>query len=120
MKANAGFTLIEVLMALAILAIALTAIIKATSQNIKDTVYLQNKTIAAMVGTQALNEARAGLIKLPTKEETEFLNRTWPWEGTQEDTPNPHIKKIAVTVFAPSTEKEIVHLESYFYVAQTA
>ena len=46
---NFGFTLIEVLIALTILSIALTAIIISTSQNIKDTFYLQNKNTAEQV-----------------------------------------------------------------------
>lgn len=69
---RAGFTLIEVLIALAILSISLTAIIKATSQNIKDTAYLQEKTLALWVGLNELNEARAGYIRLP--EQPDFIN----------------------------------------------
>lgn len=120
MKNNAGFTLIEVLIALAILAIALTAIIKSTGQNIKDTTYLQNKTLAAWVGTEVVNRARANLIKLPIapdalKDETEMLNQQWPWQASMEETPNPHIKKIVVDVFTSTNPDSIAHLESYLY-----
>jgi general secretion pathway protein I len=66
MKQQRGFTLIEVLIALAILSIALTAIIKATSQNIRDTAYIQHKMIAHYVALDVINAARAGLINLPT------------------------------------------------------
>jgi prepilin-type N-terminal cleavage/methylation domain-containing protein len=53
---QSGLTLIEVLVALAIISIALTAIIKATSENIRGTAYLQDKTIAMYVARQILNE----------------------------------------------------------------
>jgi general secretion pathway protein I len=120
MKNNAGFTLIEVLIALAILSIALTAIIKSTSQNIKDTAYIQTKTIATWVGTQAINEARVGITTFPLSpaklsQETEMLGRKWTWEGSMSPTPNIHIKKINVTVF-DQTHHQISQLNSYVYV----
>lgn len=121
MKNNLGFTLIEILVALAILAIALTAIIKATSQNIKDNTYLQNKTIASWVGTEVINEARVGLIKLPelpAKEEKEInmLNRSWLWQASSQPTANPHIRKLHVEVYDPANNGKLTELESFIYV----
>jgi general secretion pathway protein I len=120
-KNNAGFTLIEVLIAMAILAIALSAVIKATSQNIRDTLYLQNKTIAVWVGTEVINEIRAGALKLPSApaeltQETNMLGKTWPWKATIESTPNPRIKKIIVLVYQTPDHKKLTQLESYVYV----
>ncbi|MHB1946860.1 MAG: type II secretion system minor pseudopilin GspI [Gammaproteobacteria bacterium] len=122
MKNNAGFTLIEILIALAILAIALTAIIRATSQNIKDNAYLQNKTIATWVGTQVMNEARVNLIKLPEEpgkmeEETSMLGRKWLWQASTEPTANPQIKKLVVEVYEPTNNVKFSHLESFIYVS---
>ena len=121
MKNNAGMTLIEVLVALAILAIAVTAIIKATSQNIKDNIYLQNKITANWVATQVINEARANVLSRPNatgqfEDETLMLNRTWHWQADITDTKNLHVKKIQVTVSLPNSEKTLADLESYFYV----
>lgn len=120
---NTGFTLIEVLVALAILSIALTTIIKVTTLNIKNTIYLQNKTIAAWVGTQAINEARVGLIKFSSDEkieqETTMFHQKWKWQGEMVSTPNPHIKKIVVEVFEKASDAKLIELESYVYVAKT-
>jgi general secretion pathway protein I len=118
---NKGFTLIEVLIALAILAIALTTIIKFTSQNIRDTVYIQNKTIANWVGTQIVNEARVGILKLPlapdhVEQETEMLGQKWLWQGSLVVTPNPHIHEIKVEVFQKSRHVKLIGLTSYVYV----
>jgi general secretion pathway protein I len=118
MKNNRGFTLIEVLIALVILSIALTAIIKSTSQNIKDTAYLQHKMIAAWVGNEIINEARIGLLKLPAapdslKDETTMLGEKWTWQATMTPTPNPRIQKIVVDV---AQDKPFIHLVSYLYV----
>jgi general secretion pathway protein I len=119
-KNNAGFTLIEVLVALAILSIALTSIIKATSQNIKDTVYIQQKNIALWVATDIINEARAGIIKLPDEpdalnETFDMLGQQWPYQANLRSTPNPRIKEIYIDVFSPEKQKILIHLESYLY-----
>lgn len=124
-QACVGLTLIEVLIALAIVGIAMTAIIKATSQNIRSTGYLQKKTIAMWVGQQVVNEARANLIQLPNppdklKQSTIMLNREWTWTANQEGTPNQRIKKITVKVFDKADIDEedaspIITLESYVY-----
>lgn len=115
-----GFTLIEVLIALAILSIALTAIIKAASQNIKDTLYLQNKTIANWVGTTIIAEAETGLLKIPEpsnklSDETEALGQKWIWQATLTSTPNPKIKELSVDVSLKANDAKLIHLTSYLY-----
>jgi general secretion pathway protein I len=119
-----GLTLIEVLIALAIISIAMTAVIKATSQNIHSTSYLQQKTMAMWVGTQVINEARANLLKVEQssgnqKLSTEMLGKDWYWQTAQEETPNPRIKKIMVKVYENEDDEAeaspIVILESYIY-----
>jgi general secretion pathway protein I len=122
MKKNnaAGFTLIEVMIALAIISISLTAVIKATSQNIKDTIYLQNKMTAHWVGMNVINQARAGLIKVSSQannleEETEMLGSKWAWTAYTKDTPNPRIKEIHVEVDSLPEKKQMANLMSYLY-----
>jgi general secretion pathway protein I len=123
-KAEHGFTLIEVLIALAIVGIAMTAVIKATSQNIRSVNYLQTKTTALWVGQQVLNQARVGLLKVDSsstnqKLTTSLLGQDWYWQLDEEETPNPQIQKITVKVFANEMTKEedtpLVTLESYSY-----
>ena len=126
MKKQAGLTLIEVLISLAIVAIAMTAIIKATSQSIRGTGYLKDKTIAMWVGQQILNEARIGILQPPKdpdklKQKTQMLGEDWYWHLSQYDTPNKRIKKIEVRVFSHDTDDEnespIITMETYSYHA---
>lgn len=128
LKRQAGLTLIEVLLALAIVGIAMTAVIKAASQNIKSTAYLQNKTIAMWVGQQVINEVRAGLIELDSssrnqKLTTDMFGHDWYWQMEQSETPNKNIKKITVSVFENEASKEeelpIITLVSYRYHEET-
>ncbi|HSW70249.1 MAG TPA: type II secretion system minor pseudopilin GspI [Gammaproteobacteria bacterium] len=117
-KNESGLTLIEVLIALAILGIALTAIIQSASQNIKNTIYLQNRTIAVWVGTYVINSIRIGVIKLSgtpdiLSKENQTLGQNFVWEAALDATPNPRIKKIRVDVYHLPGHNKSAHLESY-------
>lgn len=121
-RKQSGFTLIEVLVALAIVSIALTAVIKASSQSIRGTSHLQAKTQALWTAQYVVNEIRAGLIPMRgTSEEredsVEMLGQTWFWHASKEPTANMHIDKIKVAVFQQELEKNnpVVSLESYVY-----
>jgi general secretion pathway protein I len=123
---DAGLTLIEVLVALAIIAIALTAVIKATSQDIRGTDYLQKKTIALWVGEQAMNEVRVGLVKTSSDSRNDshlstIVGTEMYWHAIQDTTPNKRIKKITINVYdkkdVNDDDSPIVALEGYIYVA---
>jgi len=101
---HTGLTFIEVLVALAIVGIAMTAMIKVTSQTIRATYYIENKMVAAWVAQTVINEVRAGVRQITEAEShslttTTMLGKEWYWQATQEHTPNEHIKKIIVSVF---------------------
>ena len=120
MRNNSGLTLIEVLIALAILSIALTAIIKSASQNIKNLMYLENRTIATWVANNVINEAKAGALKLPaapskTTKDTDMLGQTWTWEASVNITPNKNIKEIDVNVALKNSGTQFAHLVGYLY-----
>jgi general secretion pathway protein I len=53
-----GFTLVEVMVALAVVAIALPALLVALYRQIDDTAYLRDKTMAHMVAANKLEELR--------------------------------------------------------------
>lgn len=115
-----GFTLIEVLIALAILSIALSAAIKVTAQNIRETLYLQEKTIAYWAGLEVLNQARIGILKLPMApekldEKSIMLNTTWTWQAHMTATPNPHIYEIHVDVEKEQGKQKLASLTGYLH-----
>ena len=79
-----GFTLIEVIIALAILSIALFSIIISSSEIIRNIDYLRKKTIAIWVAGNVITEARIGEISLPLTlkpvyGKTKMLNSNWQW-----------------------------------------
>jgi general secretion pathway protein I len=80
-----GFTLVEVMVALAIVAIALPAVLVSLYQQIDDTAYLRDKTIAQMVAANKLAEIR--LVVASTRVLTAgkdsgvapMADREWHW-----------------------------------------
>jgi len=86
---NKGFTLIEVMVALAIIAIALAALIKASGNHTRSAAYLKSKTLAHYV---AMNEVANLQIEkawpdLGTKkDDTEMAGVTWYWTREVEKT----------------------------------
>ncbi len=124
--ATLGMTLIEVLIALAIVSVALTAVIKAVSQNIRVTEYLQRKTIATWVADEVLSEIRTGVIPLTgidsaANKKMTMLNQDWYWRAEKKETPNPAIREIVIQVFAHDPERgdetSVVQLNGYIYHA---
>lgn len=121
-----GLTLIEVLIALAIVSIALTAIIKASSQSIRGTGYLYNKSIALLVAQEVMNEARLGIIKLGDERQERatqitMLDRDWFWKGSEAPTGNAHISRLHIKVYAREPLDEevapLISLDGYRYHA---
>lgn len=121
-----GLTLIEVLIALAIIAISLTAVIKAASQNIRANSYLQNKTIALWVAQNVMNEVQLGLLKVSEGRDTEtgsteMLGQAWYYRASEQATGNASIKKIEVKVYSREPEDDdapaLIDIEGYGYHA---
>lgn len=119
-----GLTLIEVLIALAIISIAMTAVIKTSGQAIRGTSYLEDKMVATWVAQQIVNEARVGLIDLTNDTSelrvTESLGKSWHSKFIKKETANPRILQINISVFPPGKKEEdgeapIVSLEGYVY-----
>jgi general secretion pathway protein I len=97
-----GFTLLEVLVALAVLAIAMGAIINAATQSIATTTYLRDQTFASWVALNQVNELL--LDPEPWPEEgsqqgnAELANRVWRWEARFAKTDDPDLRRLEVTV----------------------
>ena len=58
---NSGFTLLEVLVAMTILAVALAALIKGGFDHSRNTLYLQERTLAHWAGQNVLAEYESGM-----------------------------------------------------------
>ncbi len=96
-----GFTLIEVLVALAVLAIALSAIIKTMSTNTLNSIYLRDRTLAQWVALNKITELQLNQIwPSPGKSNgsTVMGNRDWFWEAEIDTTPDKDVDTITLRV----------------------
>lgn len=118
-KNQGGFTLIEVLLALAIIAIAFTALLQATSTNIVGMRRLTEKTIAHWTAVQGIKMIQLGLIS-PTVQEkstqvtTLFGQKTY-WRAQIVPTAFHAVDQITITVSQKQTGPFINPLIGYRY-----
>ena len=96
-----GFTLVEVLVALAVLAIALAAVMRAMAQAVDTTVSLREHNVALWVAQNRLTEhqMRQDWPAADTIDgEAEMGGEKWYWREQVSTTPEPKIRRIEITV----------------------
>ncbi len=114
MKKHKGFTLLEVLIALAIFATAAVSVIRAVSQHINTIGYLEEKTFAAMVVDNQMAKVILAESGVKQQSGSELLaGRTWYWQVTPIDTANSLLKAFDVSVAVDKTSQPIVTVRSY-------
>ena len=96
-----GFTLIEVLVALAIVAIGMAALMTALTSSAGTTVYMRDKTLAEWVALNQLETVRLALQR-PKKGKTdgdaEMAGRKWKWHQEVLETEVKGIMRVDVSV----------------------
>lgn len=112
-----GFTLLEVLVALTIVAIALAAIIKSTGDAARNTAYLRDKTVAEWVALNRLAELRASRSYPATGTRSgseEQANADWDWIQTVSESGQPGIRQVEIEVRpADSKGDPLVRITGY-------
>ncbi len=102
-KSVAGFTLVEVLVALMVVAIGLAALMTAVSGTARTSGMLRDKTIAGWIALNRIEEVRLNLGKYGTNADTgevDFANRKWHYDTRYFDTSISSMKRVVVRVYA--------------------
>ena len=100
-KSFRGFTLIEVVVALAIVALGMFAVFKAIGDTTANIGYLRDRSMAAWIADNRITEIRlAG--EFPSVDKTEgdvdFAGRKWHWVATVSQTPVEGLRRIDMKV----------------------
>lgn len=118
-----GFTLIEVLIATVIIAIALTAVLNTTQTATHDIDYLEDKSIAHWVAMNILNESLGQDIANNNSDEsqtkqgdTKMLDRKWQWHTHINNDAFPDVQEVIVTVNRKDRTDILSELHGYRFV----
>lgn len=105
----AGFTLVEILVALAILAIAVAAVVTAVSANVRNAAYLRDRTLAHWVVMNKVAEMQvSGDWPAPGTKHGESLMaaQEWSWQVAVSATDDPDVRRLDVDVYADREHKD--------------
>jgi general secretion pathway protein I len=98
-----GFTLVEVMVALLIVAIGLSALMITVSSTARTSGFLRDKTVAQWIALNRLTEVRLNLNKFAASTDTgdlTFANRNWHYDTRYFDTSVATMKRVVVRVYA--------------------
>ncbi len=109
----AGFTLLEAMVALAIVALGMMAVNTQLNRYVLSAVFIEQKTLASWIASNVLTELSVD-PEWPAigerRDEVEFAQRQWVWEAEISETPVENLRRVDVTVSlvaADNSESEI-------------
>ncbi|HTP38242.1 MAG TPA: type II secretion system minor pseudopilin GspI [Steroidobacteraceae bacterium] len=116
----AGFTLIEVLVALAIVAFGMGALLATLTSSASSVTTLREKTFAEWVGLNQLSTARLQTTDLSdgtTTGEIDMAGGSWHWSQEISDLDVPGVKRITVKVRRADTNGKTTPDEKAYWPA---
>lgn len=96
-----GFTLIEVLVALFVFAVAMTVLVQSGTHRAQNLSYLRDRTLASWIAADRITEIRLEPEEMDTGDregEVEMARRTWFWEAEMSATEDDAVRRIEVAV----------------------
>jgi type II secretion system protein I len=109
---NKGLTLIEVLIALLIISVSLTALISSANQNIANVSRIKDHEVNNIVAMQAVTMLQLNLIPLHKEhtinEITTVFGKKWYWQAKIAQEPVPRLEQILIYV-SPNPSGPFVH-----------
>jgi general secretion pathway protein I len=97
-----GFTLVEVLVALVVVALGLTALMVAVNGTARTSGLLRDKTLAQWIALNRLSEVRLNVVKFGQNTDTgelNFASRKWHYDTRYFDTSIASMKRVVVRVY---------------------
>lgn len=117
MGSAGGFTLIEVMVALAIVALGLSGLAVAMGQKADTAAGLRDRTLALYIGANEITTLRLS-GQFPdagrSEGETDYANREWRWVMRVQETPVETLRRVDVDVLAADRPDAVVRTVSGF------
>ncbi len=96
-KGSIGFTLIEVLIALAIMSIALTALLLSNARAIQTTTHLREKMLSHLLNQQIFEVVSHHFAPTGKIRAINFFQEKWYWQAHAYPTSLPDIERIEIS-----------------------
>ncbi|MFD1786589.1 type II secretion system minor pseudopilin GspI [Sphingomonas floccifaciens] len=110
-----GFSLIEALVALAVLAIATVGLVGAVEQHIDSTRAMEQRSAAMWVAENRLTEMNAGI---PSPDRVTMLDTNWRVRSTERATGDPAIARVRIDVFAEGAKSPTASLDGFLDIGE--
>lgn len=111
---EAGFTLLEVLVALAVLAVGAVSLLTATQTHITRISEIENRTVARWVADNRLAALRIG-VRQP--DVVDMLGQRWDVVVTRIETQDPDLQRVDVAVALSSDNRNLFKLTGFIDTA---
>jgi general secretion pathway protein I len=114
-----GFTLIEILIALVIISISLTAALQATSVNIGGQQRLARKIKASIIAESALNQVSLSYQysgQLQKSYQTDSFNTTWYWQINNIPSSCKGVEKLSVAILNKQNDAYSIYTLSNYRI----
>lgn len=99
--ADSGFTLIEVMIALLVISITLTAVLKAINAQVFVTERIREADAARWVGLNIIAKMQSGILPFNAgvqEGEEVMLGKTWYWKSKPRETENRQMFQVSIAV----------------------
>ena len=111
-----GFTLIEMLAAVAVLAIAMAAILSGMARHANNAAYLREKTVALWVAHNRLTEIeleRSWPDVGKSDGDVEMAGVEWTWKVEVQQTPDDQWRRVDIEVLPPERQTPAIRLSGF-------
>jgi general secretion pathway protein I len=110
--AAAGFTLLEAMIALAIVALGMMAVSTQLNRYVMAAVYIEEKTLASWIATNKITElsvASSWPELGDSEEELDFAGRHWQCQIEIAETPVENLRRVDVSVALADDPERVLH-----------
>jgi general secretion pathway protein I len=112
-----GFTLLEAMIALVIVALGMMAVSTQLNRYVVSATYIEQKTLASWIASNVLTEMSVspqwpGIGR--TEGTEDFAQRQWEWQAEVSETPVENLRRVDVTVALADNPELEIHAMSAF------
>lgn len=110
-KQTAGFTLLETLVALVIVALGMTAVHSQLNRYALGAGFIEEKVLASWIASNRIAELSVAPQWPPlgeTRDELEYAQRTWIWRTEISQTPVDNLRRVEVSVALADEPERII------------